>query len=105
MNRARPGTRLGTRGHGNLLRELLRQRPLARRDLVEQTIALAAADGDWLHNVPLKQVRPFVEELTETARRELDVLVAELATGDVLDDNWVAPLAELANHIRPRYVE
>ena len=90
---------------GNLLRELLRQRPLARRDLVEQSIALAAVGEDWLDDLMIKQVRPLVKEVTETARLELQELVEQLATGELLDDDWLGPLAEIVNQIRPRFLE
>jgi F0F1-type ATP synthase alpha subunit len=88
---------------GNLLRELLRQPRLARRDLFEQLIALTAVAEDWLLGLETKQVRPFVEELCRTARREQPRVVEQLATGELLEDDWQAPLAELANQMRPRY--
>jgi len=91
--------------HGNMLRELLRQRPLARRDLFEQSVALTAVSEDWLAGLETKRVRPFVEELSNAARRELPELVEQLATGELLGDDWQAPLAELASRLRPRFRE
>jgi F-type H+-transporting ATPase subunit alpha len=88
---------------GTMLRELLRQPRLARRDLFEQWIALTAVAEDWLPGLETKQVRSFVEELCRTARREQPRAVEQLATGQLLEDDWRAPLAELANQMRPRY--
>ena len=90
---------------GTMLRELLRQPRLARRDLFEQLSALTAVAEDWLVGLATKQVRPFVEELTRAARREQKELVEKLAAGKLLEDDWQAPLAELANQMRPRYLE
>ena len=90
---------------GKMLRELLRQRPLARRDLFEQSVALTAVSEDWLAGLETKRIRPFVEELSSTARRELKELVEQLVTGELLGDNWQTPLAELANQVRPRFLE
>jgi F-type H+-transporting ATPase subunit alpha len=90
---------------GNMLRELLRQRPLARRDLFEQTVALTAVSEDWLAGLETKRVRPFVEELCSTARRELKELVEQLASGELVGDDWQTPLAELAARIRSRFLE
>jgi F-type H+-transporting ATPase subunit alpha len=90
---------------GRMLRELLRQKRLACRDLFEQTVALTAVSDDWLAGMATTQVGPFVEELTRTARRERKELVDRLATGELLEDDWQAPLAELAKQMRPRYLE
>jgi F-type H+-transporting ATPase subunit alpha len=90
---------------GNTLRELLRQGRLQLRDLFEQTVALTAVSEDWLEGVPTKQARPFIEELCRTARLEVKDLVDRLSTGELLEDDWQAPLAEIANQMRPRYLE
>ena len=90
---------------GRALRELLRQDRLQHRDLFEQTVALTAVSEDWLQGVPPKRARPFVNELCATARAELKDLVQQLSTGELLDENWHAPLAELAKRMRPRFSE
>jgi F-type H+-transporting ATPase subunit alpha len=90
---------------GTMLRELLRHPRLARRDLFEQLSALTAVAEGWLVGLGTKQVRPFVEELTRAARREQKELVEKLAAGELLEDDWQPPLAELANQMRPRYLE
>jgi len=88
---------------GNTLRELLRQGRLQHRDLFQQTVALTAVSEDWLVGVPTKQARRFIDELCRIARLEMKDLVDRLSTGDLLDDNWRTPLAELASRLRPRY--
>ena len=88
-----------------MLRELLRQGRLQHRDLFEQTVALTAVTKDWLTGLATKQVRPFVEELCRTGRHQMKGLGEQLSSGELLDEDWQAPLAELADRIRPRYVE
>ena len=83
----------------------MRQKRLACRDLFEQTVALTAVSEDSFAGMATTQVGPFVEELTRTARRERKELVDRLATGELLEDDWQAPLAELAKQMRPRYLE
>jgi len=90
---------------GNILRELLRQPRLARRDLFEQLVALVAVAEDWLVELETRKVRPFVEELCATARRELPKLAARVSSGEPLSVDWHAPLADIAKQIRPRYLE
>jgi F-type H+-transporting ATPase subunit alpha len=90
---------------GNLLRELLRQEQLARRDLVEQVIALMAVHENWLDGLPLRQLRPFVDELVNLARHERPDLLERLATGDVHVEDDLAPVAELAHRLRAEQLE
>jgi F-type H+-transporting ATPase subunit alpha len=90
---------------GNILRELLRQPRLARRDLFEQLIALTAVAEDWLAGLKTEAAHPLLEELCRAARREEPGLVEQVASGELLEDDWQASLAALAEQIRPRYLE
>jgi F-type H+-transporting ATPase subunit alpha len=90
---------------GNALRELLRQGRLAHRDLVHQSVALTAVYHNWLEGLATKSIRPFVDALVSAARRELKDLVEQLASGELLDEDWQAPLTALADQIRPRFLE
>ena len=88
---------------GTILRELLRQNRLARRDLLEQVVTLTAVSEDWLDGVQHKQIRPFVAELVSAVRRDLRPLAEQLATGEFPSLDWMAPLAEVAQGIRSRF--
>jgi F-type H+-transporting ATPase subunit alpha len=90
---------------GNMLRELLRQNPLARRGLAEQVIALLAVNEDWLGGLTLKQIRPFVEALIVRARRELEGVMEQLTTGNLPDADGLASLADLAGQLRSGQLE
>jgi F-type H+-transporting ATPase subunit alpha len=90
---------------GNMLRELLRQNPLARRGLAEQVIALLAVNEDWLGGLTLKQIRPFVEALVARARREIKGVMEQLTIGDLPDADGLASLADLASQLRSGQLE
>jgi F-type H+-transporting ATPase subunit alpha len=90
---------------GNMLRELLRQEPLARRSLVEEVIALMAVHENWLDGLALKHIRPFVEELAVLARRELQSVFERLTSGELPGEAGVASLAALATRLRSRWQE
>jgi len=90
---------------GQALREVLRQGRLQDRTLFEQTVALTAVDQDWLAGVPIKRIRPFVDEVCRTARLEMKDLVAQLSSGELLSDDWQTPVGELASRLRPRFLE
>lgn len=90
---------------GYRLRELLRQEPLARRSPVEQAIALMAVHEHWLDGLTLQQIRPFVEELTVLARRELKGVMDRLTVGAWPAEEGLASLAALARQLRSRQQE
>jgi F-type H+-transporting ATPase subunit alpha len=90
---------------GHMLRELLRQTPLARRGLVEQAIALMAVNEGWLDGLTLKQIRPFVEALVVRARREIKGVMEQLTSGDLPGEDGLASLAKLASQLRSRQLE
>jgi F-type H+-transporting ATPase subunit alpha len=90
---------------GTILRELLRQNPLAKRGLAEQAIALMAVNEGWLDGLTLTHIRPFVAELVGRARRELHEVMASLTRGDVPGEHGVASLAALASQLGARPLE
>ena len=90
---------------GRLIRELLIQKRLDRRDLFQQIVALTAVDAGWLHGIPQKRVRPFVAELVTVARQELESIARTIADGGEPSRDWRDRLSELAITIRSRFVE
>jgi F-type H+-transporting ATPase subunit alpha len=85
---------------GQILRELLQQDRFRPRDLVEQVIALTAVNENWLEGLEPRQAHPFVERLVALAGEEQKPLVEALASGEILEKGWEAPLAELAGRVR-----
>ena len=94
-----------TISRGNILRELLRQEQLVRRDLVEQIITLMAVHENWLDGLTVRQIQPFVDELVKRARQELSELAERLATGDIHVEDELAPVAALAHRLRAALLE
>lgn len=90
---------------GNMLRELLRQTPLAKRGLAEQAIALMAVNEGWLDGLTLKQIRPFAEALVVLARREIKGVMEQVTIGDLPSEDGLASLAKLAGRLRSRQLE
>ncbi len=90
---------------GAILRELLRQPRLAHRNSVDQIVALTAVNQQWLKDVPPKQVRPMIDELSETARRENPDLINQISAGEVKSDEWRDVLGKLADRLRLRFLE
>jgi F-type H+-transporting ATPase subunit alpha len=90
---------------GTVLRALLRQAPLARRDLVEQVIALTAVSENWLDGLATQQVRPFVTRLVSLAHRELQPLIEQLALGEMPSEDWHDVLSEWARRTRAYVLE
>lgn len=89
---------------GRMLRDLLRQPRLQRRDLIEQVITLTAVSEQWADGVPADQVRSFIDELVGLARHELGGDFLAQGEGEPSFD-WKKRLADLATQVRPRFQE
>lgn len=88
---------------GRQLTELLRQGRLQARDQLEQIIALTAVMKDWLHNVPLKDTKRFVEQLTAIVRSEQVKFTEKLFKSELREEDWMEAVAAAADRIRSLY--
>lgn len=88
---------------GRQLRELLRQGRLQARDQFEQIIALTAVMQDWLVDVPIKDTKRFITQLTGIVRSEQPALADQIPQQALPEEDWSNSVLAIANRIRPLY--
>ncbi|PQO25620.1 F0F1 ATP synthase subunit alpha [Blastopirellula marina] len=88
---------------GRQLRELLRQGRLQPRDQLEQIIALTAIMKDWLTDVPLKDTKRFIEQLSAMVRSEREGLADTISSEKSSEHDWMPMASAVADRIRPSY--
>ena len=90
---------------GEFLRQLLKQPRLARRDLLEQVIALSAVNENWLQGISPEQAATFVSHLIQQVRDGLPELAAQIAAGQIPAENWHASVVPFVEQIKLLFIE
>ena len=84
---------------GDLLRQLLQQLRFAKRNMLEQVIALEAVKQNWLEGIKPDQARSFVNRLVTRISDEIPAVARSLLAGELPADDWMNQVKPVAKSL------